>query len=196
MRPSHLAVIVHNPFLNLNGDVSEVTWLAPPVIPDVPIAFPRSGNWFFSVPIAKGDSGMVIMCDRSIDVWRSKGRESPNVDGRIHDLSDAVFYPGLVPMGRELSSAIDSDLVIGDDANPSSQIRVKAGGGGVVIGDESAAKAVAIAEKVEAELEAIKDAIVNAVPGTADGGAALQTSIGAALVNFPDDVSTSKVAAE
>lgn len=55
----------------------------------------------------------------------------------------------------------------------------------------------ALASKVEAELDAIRDALTNATPGTMDGGAALLASIIAALTSSPRGaVGSSKVKLE
>lgn len=54
---------------------------------------------------------------------------------------------------------------------------------------------VALANLVLAELTTLKDAISNAVPVAQDGGAALQTSIVAALSAWPGSVAAAKVKA-
>lgn len=174
-------------------DDGTVTFETPAVLPGIPVAFPRANRFFISFPIAKGDTGLVIVCDRSIDQWRAKGREAPGVDQRHHDLSDAVFVPGLAPTGSELANASPTDLVIGDDQGTRISIKTS---GDVIIGDESAAKAVALAEQTEADIQAIKDAISNAVPAPMDGGATLQTSIVTALAQVPSSHGAAKTKVE
>lgn len=55
---------------------------------------------------------------------------------------------------------------------------------------------VAIASKVDAQLNALKDAISNAVPVAQDGGVALQQSIVAALTGWPGSVASSALKAK
>ena len=50
--------------VNLDGtELSEEL----PVIPDVPVVFPRAGGFFISLPIKKGDFVLLVFCERSID---------------------------------------------------------------------------------------------------------------------------------
>lgn len=61
-----------------------------------------------------------------------------------------------------------------------------------IVGDASAAKALAIAELVEARIQTIVDAITNAVPVPQDGGAGLQATIVAELTGATQPVGCSK----
>lgn len=89
-----------------------------PIIPDVPVAFPRSGSFFVSFPLQPGDSVMLIFSERSLDKWsQTTGTDEVDPDDfRMHDLTDAVAYPGLYPFGASLSDADPENLVIGVDS--------------------------------------------------------------------------------
>lgn len=87
-----------------------------PVLPDVPVAFPRAGNWFLSMPVTAGDKMFVVFSSRSLDEWRALGEETLPADQRVHPLNGAVAIPGnLYPDGSELSNAHASNLVLGKD---------------------------------------------------------------------------------
>lgn len=66
-----------------------------PPIKDAPNNFPSGGGTTMTVPIKKGDLGYALVASRSIDVWHEKGGTQPQVDARMHDLSDAIYVPGL-----------------------------------------------------------------------------------------------------
>lgn len=73
-----------------------------PVLPRVPVSFPRVGAHSLTFPIAKDDSGTLVFNERSIDTWRATGRSSDPGDQRPHGLSGAVFFPGVFPSGSPL----------------------------------------------------------------------------------------------
>lgn len=84
-----------------------------PVIPSVPVSFPGSGGWRVTFPVAKGDTGLLIFCSRSIDRWLSEGGSVDPRDERTHDLSDAVFVPGLTDFASPISPFKSDHLTIG-----------------------------------------------------------------------------------
>lgn len=65
-----------------------------PVIPDVPIAWPRAGGAWITFPIAKGDPVTLLFCERDLGVWRAQGAAGPPGDRRRHHLSGAIAIPG------------------------------------------------------------------------------------------------------
>lgn len=100
-----------------------------PVVVNVPLIWPRSGGAQMTMPVAKGDTVMLVMADRSIDRWLSQGGEVTPDDRRQHDLSDAIAVPGLVPFadfgGRVESSENNDDVLI---RYAGSKVRIKANG--------------------------------------------------------------------
>lgn len=84
-----------------------------PVITDVPVMFPRSGKFFFTFPIEKGDHVLLIFNERSIDKFIEKGDDTDPVDFRQHHLADAVAYPGFYPKPSKLSGFDSEAAVIG-----------------------------------------------------------------------------------
>lgn len=90
-----------------------------PIIPGVPVQHPSAngGKAFIHLPIKKGDLGTAIFCDRSIDRWLAgDGRIVTPDDPRHHDLSDAIFIPGVLPFSEALLGVSSNNLIIKNDA--------------------------------------------------------------------------------
>ena len=85
-----------------------------PVIPSVPVCFPGSGGWKVTFPISKGDTGLLIFCARSIDRWLSEGGSVDPQDDRTHDLSDAIFVPGLRDFGNPIDPYKSERMTLGE----------------------------------------------------------------------------------
>lgn len=74
--------------------------VALPILRGVPVAVSGSSTlgYFVCVPMAPGDDGLLIVCDRALDSWQyGSGVQMPPdaQTPRHHDLTDAVFVPGL-----------------------------------------------------------------------------------------------------
>lgn len=130
-----------------------------PVIPNVPIGWPRGGGFFIRFPLVPGDHVWLVFSEASIALWRTTGETSEPGDLRRHDLSYPIALPCVAPDAETLPAGGADELVID-------------GPGTVRIGSEAAAKFVAIAELVSARLDAIQsafDAHDHVVAGTAPG---------------------------
>ena len=68
--------------------------MIPPLV-DVPVCFPRGGGFAVTFPLNKGDEGIAIFSERCIDGWWQSGNSNEPLDYRFHDLSDAMFVPGI-----------------------------------------------------------------------------------------------------
>jgi hypothetical protein len=86
-----------------------------PILPDVPIAFPRSSAFFISFPISKGDFVLCLFSEASIDAWRSQGSEIAPGDARRHSLTGGIGIPCCYPNSGALSDTSGSNMVIGQD---------------------------------------------------------------------------------
>jgi hypothetical protein len=144
-----------------------------PVVPSVPVMFPGASGFRITYPIEKGDTGLLIFCDRSIDAWLARGGHTAPTDARRHHLSDAVFVPGLHPSNAPWTGADANVITIGLDS--------------------AAADFVALASKVTTQLEALKEAFEDWTPVANDGGAALKTILTALFSTWPGDVASETV---
>ena len=68
-----------------------------PILENVPMMFPGSGDFRFTFPIREGDYCLLLFSERSIDLWLSVGGQVTPNDRRKFDLSDAIAIPGLLP---------------------------------------------------------------------------------------------------
>lgn len=74
-----------------------------PIIPDVPVCFPRTANFFLTFPLVAGDLVLLVFAERSLDNWLAGTGEDTDPDEfRMHDLSDAVAMPGLYPFSQAI----------------------------------------------------------------------------------------------
>lgn len=163
-----------------------------PVIPGVPVVFPRAGGFKITMPIAKGDRCMLVFCERSIDTYQTgQGRRGDDTTlihqtdpgtFEMHNLSDPVALLGWYNDAEALSPAPDADdMVIGEHGGPVIHI----GRDLVELYEKNAADFVALAGKTKAELDKLKDDINSLktvfsgwVTVPQDGGAALKTAAG------------------
>lgn len=126
-----------------NGN--QIVCYDPPNISGVPVAFPGAGEFSITWPLAAGDTGYVVFSDRSMDEWLSSGasRTEPQ-DIRRHNITDAIFVPGMRPFSDALGSeAIDSSaLVITGDC--------------IKLGSSSASDFVALASLVFDQFEKLE----------------------------------------
>jgi hypothetical protein len=122
-----------------------------PVLPDVPVLFPRSASFALTFPLAPGDAGLVVFCDRNIGQWRAKGSQMPAADAEMMGLSGPVFIPGLFPDAKAWPPPSSSDAVLSHRTGAKlavSSTKVTASNGGTV-------DYVALANLVKTELNRI-----------------------------------------
>jgi hypothetical protein len=92
-----------------------------PLLTSVPVAFPRAGGYFISLPITKGDTVLLVCADTAIAKWRETGRVStptktePPAEERSHDLSDAIAIPGVYPTTSALADVSTDSMMLGKD---------------------------------------------------------------------------------
>ncbi len=137
-----------------------------PVIPDVPVMFPRANDFFMSFPIKVGDHVLLIFNSRSIDIWsQGQGPDTNPVDPRLHDLNDAVALPGFYPFGKPLNDVHPDNIVIGKDGGDSIHIKDDPTGmaGSVHLGEENAAEFVVLADKLQTRLMDLETKLMNFV---------------------------------
>lgn len=81
-----------------------------PVLPDVPVVFPRGGGCTLTFPIKAGDECLVIFSSRCIDGWWQSGGVQLPMEPRMHDLSDGFAILGPQSNPTKIS-AISTDAV-------------------------------------------------------------------------------------
>lgn len=76
-----------------------------------PVVFPQGGGGVLTMPIAKGDEVLVVFASRCIDAWWQLGKATtdpnviaqPQVEFRMHDLSDGFVIPGPRSQARRIT---------------------------------------------------------------------------------------------
>lgn len=76
-----------------------------PVIPDVPVMFPRAGGFFLAFPLLPGDSVLLVFSEADLGEWRRVGSIVDPGDTRRHTLAGAIAIPGLFPATNVISPA-------------------------------------------------------------------------------------------
>ena len=163
-----------------------------PVVPSVPVIFPRVGRMFVSLPVSVGDTVQLLVNTAAIGHWRAgSGDVTDPGDLRRQHLAHAVAIPGLYARSAALGHASATDLVLGDDQGtrvaikPDGTVTITTGAGvalkidadGTVHLGGAAGEAVAMAALVKGNLDALKTIFDAWSPVPNDGGAALKTAL-------------------
>lgn len=169
-----------------------------PILPCVPVAWPRGGGFFVHLPLAAGDTGLIVFAERSLDTWRAKGQVTSASDRRTHGLSGAVFLPGLSPASSVIADASADDLTLGHDGG--ALVRIKPDGTVEIGADGATFDYAAHAAKVDsrlATLQAAHDGHVHVTTATIGASATVGVlSPTAAPVGPLDSVAAAKVKVE
>jgi len=164
-----------------------------PLLPAVPICFPRAGGYCITLPMAAGDFVWVNCSDASMAEWLATGQESEPWDTRKHGLSGAIAYPGVYPDTKPLASGDHSarvaGMVIGKDGGDE-QIRIQPG---VIQLGAAASDFVALSQKVLTVLQNIQSAFNTHMHPTAGTGSPSPPTI---PMPAPSPVAASKVKAQ
>lgn len=67
------------------------------VLDDVPVWQYGGTQSYIRAPLATGDTGVILVCDRSIGSWRTDGLAHPPPAPWLHNLGECVFLPGFRP---------------------------------------------------------------------------------------------------
>lgn len=169
---------------SLNTARGEAT-LKPITLQGIPVEYPGGAQGGITWPIQPGDTGMLSVCDRSIERWKEAGAPKDPILAATHALEFSVFRPGLRSAINAIA-AVDMTATVVDGT-----ALVKVGAG--------AADFVALAAKVLAELTAIKTAFdlhTHPVPGVTTGVGATTSSVPSNPLPTPGSVAATKAMAE
>jgi hypothetical protein len=136
------------PMIQLQG-------LALPVLPNVPVAFPRGGGGFLSFPLESGDFVFLLFAESSIDQWRAKGALTNPGDPRRHSLTAAVALPCLYPSAGALADAHASQVALAMDGGKGVFVDTDA----VNLGAPAPSDGVGLDSLIEARLTELKNAV-------------------------------------
>lgn len=167
-----------------------------PLIPSVRVIHPRGGGAFVHLPIATGDTVLLVFCETGIGHWEAgNGDMSDAGDERRHHLAHAVAIPGFYPAAKNIPSedANRREIVVGFEGGATVRVRspqasapntvVLETSAQVILGGEVGAQFMARADRVDAELARIRDVLTGWIVVPNDGGAALKTAASAAFTS-------------
>ena len=89
-----------------------------PVLPHVPVCWPRGNDFAITAPIKKGDGVLVIVSESNDTMWRQTGTASDPGDIRRHSFTGCWAIPGAFRQTKPFSSASSSSMVVGKQAGP------------------------------------------------------------------------------
>jgi len=117
-----------------------------PQLKDVPIGDQMANGMLISLPVAAGDTGMLIFSERPLGAWRATGQQGDPGDVGMHTLDGAIFVPMLQPDAKVAKSASATNLVIGSDTNQAARIVIQPT---MILAGENATNFVAMADKLQ-----------------------------------------------
>ena len=130
-----------------------------PILPSVPVVFPRAGGFYLHFPLAVGDSVLVVFSEQDMNSWRNSAALSDPSVGLRHGLSGGVAIPGLYPRTNPNPDASASSGTIGTEGGVAIELR---SGSIAVDGDSDSA---ALASRVK-QLETAFNAHVHTSAGS------------------------------
>lgn len=121
-------------------------WWDMPIIIKVPLVLPRGGGFSLTLPLKKGNEGMLIFCDTCLDFWWVNGQtNAPKADNAVaasgtqrqnevrrHHFWDCGFLPGMCSQPNVLSDySTDAAQLRSDDLSScvsvaSNEVRISA----------------------------------------------------------------------
>lgn len=96
-------------------------------LPGVPVQWPRAGGYLLTLPLAAGDTGLLVFNSEAIGEWRSTGQKSKPADSSRMTVGWPVFIPGVFA-----------------DVSPAAAGDATARGAGVVLGKDGAEQQIRI----------------------------------------------------
>lgn len=132
-------------------------WWDVPPITNVPVMTPRGGGFAVTLPLKKGDEGLLIFCDTCFDLWWQNGQSGsspaytamgkpPTVSGsqrqfevRRHHVHDCGFYPSSWSQPNALATYSTDSLQIRTDDGTTTVVDVSASGVAIKGGSVTAA---------------------------------------------------------
>jgi len=164
-------------------DGSEITESLP-IIPRVPLQYPRAGRFFITWPIKAGDLVELVFTEASRDNFKAgSGNEVEPDDFRRFDLSDAYAMPGAYPESKAIRNFDADNLRLGVDGGATIVIKedgnvsvIPSGAGFGHIGAENGAEPIALGNKTDTRFNALENAVIN-MASTINANVAVANSI-------------------
>lgn len=152
-------IVVQQAYFNRLGDREYEKF---PLLPNVPVIWPRAGGKVLRMKLAVGDSVWLMFSQASLAEWRTTGQVSEPIDSRRHSIGYAYAVPGAFPDTKPLNPVdaahIEQDqAVFGEDGG--NHVRVGPTGVELAPAGVTPIAPVALSPATVAALEALATAI-------------------------------------
>lgn len=94
-------------------------WVSIVPIIKVPVVMPRGGGYAVTLPLKKGDEGLLVFCDTCFDLWWARGASAgpqQQLEVHRHDVHDCGFQPGMWSQPNVLSKYSTSSIQVRTEA--------------------------------------------------------------------------------
>lgn len=81
-----------------------------------PLVLPGGGGMVITLPMKAGDEVLVVFASRCIDAWWQSGKVGPQVELRMHDLSDGFAIPGPRSVPKAIPNYNEDALEVRNEA--------------------------------------------------------------------------------
>lgn len=159
-----------------------------PPIKNVMVGMPMGADYSIKLPVAVGDTGYALFCDRSLANWSASDGGIIDPEGsRQHDLNDPIFVPGMVPFKNQTKDNT-TDMVL---TNGKMIIRVQKAGTILLTNGQN--ELMAVLDEFMQQVHTLSDTLSNDTVNTIFGPtklnafatyAAIATAIEALIVRF------------
>jgi len=138
-----------------------------PIIPDVPVQWPRAGGFSLKMPINVGDAVTLLFNEQDLGVWREQEEPADSGDLRRHGLSGAVALLGAFTKST-VPAIPAANLELGHEGTDAATIEITPD---EIRLTKGATEYMARADRVETQLQDLANALIAAQtpPGTAGG---------------------------
>ncbi|WPY01545.1 hypothetical protein Trichorick_01458 (plasmid) [Candidatus Trichorickettsia mobilis] len=96
-----------------------------PIVPNVPVVFPRSGGASLTMPVKKGDGCLLVFSDLDAKSWLLGADNVKPQTSRRHHLTDAIAIIGLNPFTKASQAENNEDVLL---SYADSKVRLKPNG--------------------------------------------------------------------